>query len=157
MQTRYTPGLIEVFECLTAVRSPLPGVEKGFSGGSKQDFEAQSDNRDLGSIQKIEVPDEMIGLTFGQFFMEMAWEFEVVPIALLRGVDLHENDNKLPYLYTAPKSNAVLMDGDHAFILAQPDLNLRRRSYVASTRSEEKGATMKQRSQRRLRRESITT
>ena len=50
----------------------------------------------------------------------MSHEYGIVPIALYRGVDLHDNDNKLPYVYTCPSPDAPIMDGDSAFVLVQP-------------------------------------
>lgn len=76
--------------------------------------------RDLGSIQKIEVPQEFYACTFREFFHRMSHEYGIVPIALYRGVDLHDNDNKLPYVYTCPSPDAPIMDGDSAFVLVQP-------------------------------------
>ena len=45
MQARYTPGLLEVFECLTAVRSPLIEADGCLSddGGGSEDSDKDSD------------------------------------------------------------------------------------------------------------------
>ena len=50
----------------------------------------------------------------------MTRDYGIVPIALYRGVDVHENDNKLPYVYTCPSPDAPLMEGDSAFVLVKP-------------------------------------
>jgi hypothetical protein len=135
VQARYTPGLLEVFECLTAVRSPLIDVhdfeskekvgESSSSSSSNNNnnnnitssqsapglssdrvvratSRKEAEKRDLGSIQKIEVPVEFVGHSYRTFFRGMARDYGIVPIALYRGVDVHENDNKLPYVYKCP-------------------------------------------------------
>ena len=206
MQARYTPGLLEVFECLTAVRSPLIEADGCLSddGGGSEDSDKDSDQdkeegdegdegdegepetetkdnthnrtetkenshgirqshsapaypgshdpfhsrvetiaaahqeterRDLGSIQKIEVPVEFVGLPFRTFFRGMTSDYGIVPIALYRGVDVHENDNKLPYVYTCPSPDALLMEGDSAFVLVKPKRITRRERNEGSMQS----------------------
>ena len=210
VQARYTPGLLEVFECLTAVRSPLidlqhfdeqkdqggPGGGGGGGGGdgkssSNKITESKSvpilssdrgqvphatskkaaEKRDLGSIQKIEVPIEFVGHSYRTFFRGMARDYGIVPIALYRGVDLHENDNKLPYVYTCPSPNAPLMEGDSAFVLVKPKRITRSelpkqkkderggaKSSSGSSGKEEVGGTSRPRvASRRLRRGSIAS
>ena len=60
-----------------------------------------------------------------------------MPIALYRGVDLHENDNKLPYVYTCPSPDALIMEGDSAFVLVKPK-RITRKERIVLKRKEKK-------------------
>ena len=188
VQARYTPGLLEVFECLTAVRSPLieaygdkdeeedgenkvndnnirssksdpnPNSQPHSRERSESSSLRETEKRDLGSIQKIEVPIEFIGQPYRLFFREMARDYGIIPIALYRGVDIHENDNKLPYVYTCPSPDAPLMEGDSAFVLVKPKRitrNRKRGGGGGGSKVARGGKSFGSRKSHRLRRGSI--
>jgi len=164
VQARYTPGLLEVFECLTAVRSPLIEMEEennNIEGGKGySNVNANTIKKDLGSIQKIEVPKEFLGESYRSFFRGMTRDYGIVPIALYRGVDVHENDNKLPYVYTCPSPDAPLMEGDSAFVLVKPKRITRSQTQTKTPskngdRGTNKNGNTRIRKSHRLRRGSI--
>ena len=94
-----TPELILTLRALCGAELSLPEQEMG------------------GHLRSIEVPDEFVNLTFGQFYTFLAQEHGIIPIGLFRNKKCSNHKNSLPYVLPNPLWCFLLQKTDHVYVL----------------------------------------
>jgi voltage-gated potassium channel len=109
-QSRFTPGLIEIFQSLVATEDQSMKQR----GGNARDMGAGS------TLMKLFVPQKYIGKPFDELFEGLLREQGAVALALYRATHREDNDNVLPYVYTCPQRETTLNESDGVLVLMPP-------------------------------------
>lgn len=102
---RFAPGMIEIFNCFS------PAID---SVADKRD------KSQVGAIMKLKVQSFYFGLQYAGLFKGLIENYGCLPIALYRCVDEDNNDNILPYIYTAPAWDTIIHKGDCCMVIFPP-------------------------------------
>eukprot|EP00944_MAST-04C_sp_MAST-4C-sp1_P007140 g7140.t1 len=105
---RFAPGMIEIFNCFS------PAID---SVADKRD---KINKSQVGAIMKLKVQSFYFGLQYAGLFKGLIENYGCLPIGLYRCVDEDNNDNILPYIYTAPAWDTIIHKGDCCLVIFPP-------------------------------------
>ena len=70
------------------------------------------------TIDKVDVPDDYYGKTFGEMFLYYLQDYNCISIALYRwSLSDSQSDSQLPHIVCAPSYDTILQQRDEVFIL----------------------------------------
>jgi hypothetical protein len=104
LQMLNNPSILEIFNLLCGSKTKKD-IENDELLGIKASY-----------LRQISVPTRFHGLTYIELFSELLTKNGIITIGLCRDSN-HEDGNKLPFVYTNPISQLVLMGSDKIFIL----------------------------------------
>ena len=90
------------------------------------EIDSVADKRDkinisqVGAIMKLKVHRILFGLQYAGLFKGLIENYGCLPIGLYRCVDEDNNDNILPYIYTAPAWDTIIHKGDCCLVIFPP-------------------------------------
>ncbi|KAJ3074306.1 potassium channel, sub T, member 2 [Podochytrium sp. JEL0797] len=105
-QLQQNPCLLEVFLMLCGVEREMVDESAGELRGVSKSWMSQ-----------IPVPPAFLNGTYGELYYELSFNQGIVPLGIYRDVT-RPLRNKLPFVFTNPLSEVVLMEGDLIFVLA---------------------------------------
>ncbi|DBA04284.1 TPA: hypothetical protein N0F65_002046 [Lagenidium giganteum] len=123
-QSYFTPGLIRLINELLfseegyTSRSFRFETSQRTRGDSPEDIEDPDPQRvTASSLTQIPVPKEFVAKSYGEMFIHLVSERDIVAIGLYRGSGVPFT---LPYVVAGPANETILAKDDFVYVLAQP-------------------------------------
>ena len=120
---RFAPGIVEIFDSLASTTrfQTSPDINKEDDDGKDflNEIEDNVDN-EVGTMMKIKVEPQYVGRKFSLLFQGLVEKYGCLPVALYRHMEDENNDNILPYIYSAPKWDTLIHNGDSCIVIFPP-------------------------------------